>query len=925
ISTIHSLCARVLRQYPFAAGVDPQFEVLDELQTTVQLPAVVRDSLLNGLAEERASAGLAIGYYEGLSKAAGALQALIARREKYRRFLENLPSPDELLAEWERVESEWLERRLEALRASETFREVAHQVEAAAEIARSEPDDRLSPSVLEMADLVATLPEPEAQAVAEWIENLERVSKPGSVGRDSVWEELGGAKAVRDLLKAVVEAVLLYLKPVKDTVPGDRQTAEVAAALWQEAQGALEAWERFKDLVPALDYDDLQSKLRDLLRDEDAVRLEIQSRFKHVLVDEFQDTSQLQREVIELVSGLQERPAEAARVFVVGDPKQSIYRFRDADVTVYNQARERFEADEGCEVRRLSTSFRPNTGLMAYFNEVFATPELLGAEPEHPFDTRYEQMHAMREFVPVQPPAVGLLVVDQNSEILYRRVAEGRAIANFIEHLLNDPPFIYDHDAGPDEPRYRPLRAGDIAILFRAMTEAYLYEDQLWEKGLPYYNASSRGLFTRPEITDMVNVLRVLADPADEVALVGVLRSPMFAINDETLFRLAQDRRRTWWERLQAAGEQASRTKAPYDALAPDQRRRLERAALLLRTWRRQREHRALSALVRDIIERTGYSAAMAAQVSGVRAVANLGKLTDLARRFEQTGQAGVRAFAQFLTTLAEEDSQEAQAPTEEEKSDSIWLSSVHAAKGLQWPVVIVADLTRPPHGSEEVPRSRLHPNWGLVPAEPGPPGTRRWRLMARIIAEQESLEQEAENKRLLYVAMTRASDLLVLSSSVQQSGEKLRPSRGGSWLDLLLRASQIELSKTEPPEGLEVLRDSPLCPWYLVPSDCEELPRLVRQPLPKDLAEEAEELTPGAPGEHGPAPSTPPERAAEDTAQPAQRPLSPRSGIEVALTRVPPDVATRRRFSVTELAHYLACPQYHKLRYVDGLPDLSP
>ncbi len=898
IQTIHALCTSLLRQFPFAADVDPRFEVLNDLDTTVQLPRAIRDSLLLGLQEGRATAGLAVGYYEGLDHAVEALRTIVSKREKYRCFLDSPPDAASLLAQWGEEEARWVRQALDGLLADPAWEAVLGRLSDHADVARASPEDKLSPAVLNMHDLATRLPQPEAGALAEWMRELEAATKTGNVGTKAVWGASGGAQAVRKDVKEVCAVATEHLGPLLGAVSPSEETAELAAAIWQEARHALDAWQGYKAAVPALDYDDLQIAVRDLLRDNDEVRAQVQGCFRHILVDEFQDTSALQWEIIQLLSGREGRGDDAGRLFLVGDAKQSIYRFRDADVTAYNGVRRGFGAAKDCEVHRLSASFRPNAGLMAFFNAVFPVAALLSDSPGASYEAWYEPMQAIREATPVSPPAIGMLVADGSEQAVYRRLAEGAAIARLIRALLADPPLIVDHSAAEGEPRQRPLRAGDIAVLFRAMTQVHLYEDQLWEAGIPYYNATGRGFFGRPEVTDILNVLRVLANPEDAIALVGVLRSPLFCLSDQTLFWLAQDRDHTWWERLQAAAPDTAREREPYSLIPLEEMPRVRRAAQLLASWRRAHDRFTLSGLIRDVVERTGYSAAMAAQAGGLRAVANLGKLTDLARSFEQSGRGGVAAFAEFLLALTAADTQEAQAPTEEEESESVRLTSVHGAKGLQWPVVIVADLGRGESGSDEVPLTRAHPRWGLVPAEPGDYRPRRWRLMGEIIAQQEAAEAEAEDKRVLYVAMTRASDLLVLSSSFRPgpSGPDGRSIGSGSWLLRLLAACGIETRDLQPGAEMTRLGEDAPCPWYLLPPDCDDVP-----PFEVVLRGEA------------PEPVSPPD-------EPAPEPLD----FARALRSFPPDTEARQRFAVTELADYLTCPRYYFLRHVEALPDVA-
>jgi ATP-dependent helicase/nuclease subunit A len=752
-----------------------------------------------------------------------------------------------------------------------------------------------------MLELAYALPRLRIHQVKEWIEDLENACKTGNKGASAVWEPVGGPQRVRDLLRCVAKYGDVHFARFKEDASPSRTTAEAASAIWHEAHHALDAWQKLKDAITVLDYDDLQIMLRDLLHNDSDIRARLRRRFRHVLVDEFQDTSSLQQEIVWLLSGVGEGGRDTARVFLVGDAKQSIYRFRNADVTVYNRTRHEFESAAGCEVRRLSVSFRPNAELMAFFNEAFRRGELLGNEATADYDAWYEPMEAMRQEVPISPAALGLLVASEDEKILYRRAGEARVIARLIRHLLEIRPLVFDHHTNS----MRPLHPGHIAILLRATTDVHLYEQQLSEAGIPFYNASGRGFFGQREITDVMNALRVVANPRDSIALVGVLRSPMFSLSDETLFWLGENSRIPWWDRVQEAAGQSAREREPYCFIAADEYSRLVLAARVLSSWREERDRLPLSAIVEKIIEETGYDAAMAGQVGGVRAVANLGKLADLARKFERSGQGGVGAFAEWLTALSASDSEEAQAPTEEEESESVRISSVHGAKGLQWPVVIVADLCRGIGDRAEVSDIRMHPKFGLVPKEPDEVGGQRWRLLGEIIKEQESKEAEAEAKRLLYVAMTRASDLLVLSSSVRLQSGQLKQYGGESWLGRFVSAFNIPTESISAVEHApQPLESSSPWPWFLVSPTCNEFGSLLQVQMPATATE-----------------VSPPGREQAQLFGLEDRAASP-IDYSVALRSFPPETSGRRRFAVTEVADYLFCPRFYQLHHVDGLPD---
>lgn len=902
ICTIHSFCAGLLQQYPFAANLDPRFTLLDETQTAVHLPRVVEDSLLAGLAANRDSTAVVVSRLGGLSGARDLLLELLNRRSQYYRRLREPPSAEDVLREWERVESDapksmWKDF-LEDPKDQDLWSTI---VDAAAIAAGLADEDKLAPHVLAVDEVLRHCSPATLDELRDAVTKLKKTSAAGRSGSAKNWGGEDALEAVRKAVGYVREAAKARFKFLDETVadPG-RETAELAASIWAEASEALKAWRSFEETIPALDFEDVQIRLLDLLRSNDDVCRAIRERFRHILVDEFQDTDWLQRELLWWLAGLEEDDERGGCLFLVGDAKQSIYRFRNADVRVFTKTSDDFQGKVGATRGRLSATFRAHGGIVEFLNRLFSKHDLMGAAPRRGFEVAYEPMVALRPPRGKGPWVFGMIAlarVDERAALA--RVAEAELIASVVRQLLDDRPLVYDHDlassgsgAGAAD-CYRPLRAGDIAILFRAATDVSVYEDELAKLGIPYYNAAGRGFYTRPEVTDLLNLARAVANPNDAVALVGVLRSPLFALSDATLFWLSRAPG-TWWERVMDAPRGIKEGREPYCQIAVEERGRLGLAAELLAEWRGVCRRVPVSSLLEWAVEKTGYSAAMAALPSGERCVANIHKLLDYARDFDRAGGGDLMAFAEELALLAQEDAKEEQAPTEEELGDSVRLSTVHGAKGLQWPVVIVADLNRQERVSGPVSGVLMHPDCGLIPAEVSRQPENMWRLAGHWVKYLNDQEEAAENKRLLYVALTRASEILILSSGLtaEKNGA---PRLKNTWLKRLLDACGVTLPadvfQLSSNEAMPLSGE--LCPWFVVPREGKLHVWWLRG--------ERSDQTQEPPRGH-----TVPEPVA----------------LSAALARVAPDASARKRFTVTELARYLQCPRYYWLRYVEGLPD---
>src|SRR6266516_4426709 len=524
------------------------------------------------------------------------------------------------------------------------------------------------------------------------------------------------------------------------------QTAldELAAAdrdLLQELlAGFAAAYQEGKDRESALDFEDLQLRARDLLRDDEAIREREQLRFRSIMVDEFQDTNRLQCELIDLLSG---GPADPERFFV-GDEFQSIYGFRHADVQVFRERRE--QADGG--VLPLTMNYRSRPEVLAVVNHLF------GAD----FGDEFQPLAASGDFPdPVFGAPVELLVTDKSTyagtNVHWRR-GEARAIARRIRDM------IAAGDAAP----------GEVVLLFAAGTDAEWYEEELRALGVTTYRSTGRGYFGQQQVVDLLAYLRLLRNRYDDEALVSVLASPFVGISNDGLVLL--------------------RRAAPKRPLFVALERELpetfpQRDAQLLRAFR-QRYDRLTAALARLSLERLcerivsehDYDLAVLARWDGRRRYANLRKLARLARSYEELRGPDVEGFVRFVRDQEAVGARELEAVAEEEGGDAVRLLTIHAAKGLEFKVVVVADAGRdksPPPPDEIVALS--DGRFGFRVADPVT-SARRGAFSYDEVRKARKAEERAERLRLYYVAMTRAQDRLIVSGAIDpaRSAEEATP-----------------------------------------------------------------------------------------------------------------------------------------------------
>ncbi len=659
ISTIHGFCHRLLKQHPFAAGLDPRFRVLDESQAAV----------LRAEAFEAALAEFCAG------------------------------GSDDRLALLSTYGSAGLRRMLTGV--YETLRAAGRPLELSLGDAPSLDDavERLRSSA------------GGADEAARLVELLDRRPQPESL-LDLSGYTVRGDDDYEQARTALEQSAL------NAVAARDRELLETLL------QGFERAYRAGKERESALDFEDLQLRARDLLRDEHAIREREQLRFRQVCVDEFQDTNRLQCELIDLIAG--------SELFFVGDEFQSIYRFRHADVEVFKERR-----DQVGDVLSLTHNWRSRPEVLAVVNELFGAT----------FGDEFQRLVAAGRFPdPASGPAVELLVADKAS---YKeggvpwRQGEATAVARRVRELV---------DSGEAEP-------GEIVLLFAAGTDAEQYEEALRELDLPTYRATGRGYFGQQQVVDLLGYLRLLHNRYDDEALVTVLASPFVGISNDGLvvLRRAATRRPLFTALEKGLPEGLS-----------------ERDARLLQAFRQRYDRLAavagnvgLERLCEQIVVEHDYDLAVLAQWDGRRRYANLRKLARLARSYEELRGLDVEGFVRFVSEQDAAGVKELEAVAEEEGAGAVRLLTIHAAKGLEFKVVVVADAGRermPTRGEEIIclPDGRF----GFKVVDPLT-GKRLAAFSYEAVRDAEEAADEAERLRLYYVAMTRAIDRLIVAGSV--------------------------------------------------------------------------------------------------------------------------------------------------------------
>jgi len=726
ISTFHAFCSRILRENPAEACVDPAFAVLDAFTSAAELQAALEEVIKAELTAHSPQIRALLEQFplSGRGHGKGLREHLIDLHWQRTGSKQDNAALLATAAAWEEraralftEESRRLQGMLpEVMRILGTKEAVFHkrllELPALLQQALLDPDSRGTPRLLAAM----------------------RCCIAGNWGKE---------KPVRDQLTDCLDNLIHAWHQIL--------SAPLVAALLHLLLQLEAAYGRRKVRRGALDFEDLQLKTRDLLLRDPELREEYRQKFAVVMVDEFQDTNPLQKELVELLCGPEQR------LFIVGDPKQSIYLFRGADVTVFSQIQRALAAGGGQNLY-FQESFRSRPALIAFVNQLFSDIMIGGADFEVKYGTGDLLAPQRQEQDPT--PCVEIIRIGTGEGADEQRRLEAAAIAGKIRSLVAVPDGVAVFDRQTITPR--PPRFGDIAILFRRFSNLKIFERELRQACIPYYVVKGKGFYRCQELLDLLNFLKYLEFGGDLTALAGVLRSPLCGISDETLYLLGQNELGLagWGDYFRAATP-------PNDPLSwqriaePDQAR-LAGLAHLIARLKPLKDRLSLAELLEECLCATGFAAALLTTFQGEQKVANLRKFLEFARSFAERGGGSLRDFVNQLTALVVAEPTEAEASIAAEGENVVRLMTIHQSKGLEFPIVFVPELgggLPPDHAAIKYDESL---GLGLKLQVPGGEATPTLAFLQ--IAELRRSKEAAEQKRLFYVALTRARDYLVLS-----------------------------------------------------------------------------------------------------------------------------------------------------------------
>ncbi|MCL5773806.1 MAG: UvrD-helicase domain-containing protein [Firmicutes bacterium] len=738
IGTIHGFCSRVLKENALEAGVDPYFLILEDYEARIMKEEVAGEVIkreLDNASTEVSDLVLDYGFDE-------LANSVIACHEK--------------MCSMGRSFSGFAPQKFSS---SRTF--------------------RLKEMLEELLNLV---PDGKNKETESWKKKKELI-KPfiehaGVLSSKDIleWNEI---EEIRELLLPHLSAsVAAYLKPTvllarneaeelinKSFEFNSLKITEVFYRLFKDFSIIYGQRKRQKSL---LDFEDLQLFTRDLFIKNPSIRGHYRGIFDFILVDEFQDTNILQESLIDLIG-------RDDNLFVVGDRFQSIYRFRQADINVFKQFEEKVKSNSNGHYETMNDNYRGRKEILDFTGFLFKS---IWQEDGDNYITMVEKGSFKKKDI----PSVDILLTKLSEEgIEESRHTEARALALKVKKMVDEG-----------------YNCKDFAILLRSTTNIEIYEKAFRDEGIPFYTVLGRGFFHRQEIRDIINLLRVLDNSGDDMAVAAVLRSPVVDISSDGLFWLRRNQLKSDGRRLiDSVGKFKE-----AEELSHTDRKKLEEFLSWLLQWQEVLPNIRISTLIEKIRDDCYFDTRLIPLFNGIRKYANFRKLLEIVENFEEKGFYSLSEFIKLLENIQSADVQIGEAAVETEEGDAVKIMSIHQAKGLEFPVVIVADISKLMR--KDVPSIFLTEDSRILSKikneisdefeEPGSYNSYK---------ENEKSEIVKEEKRIFYVACTRAKEHLILSGVLPDKKYE-KPNSFYFWVNKYL-GEFLKVGEKEIEQGVKI------------------------------------------------------------------------------------------------------------------------
>ena len=865
ISTIHAFCSRILREFPFQAGVPANFSILQGIDQKLLLQETVKKTLkdiaTHAEDNDRDALTRLLQRYGGQQKLVDLLSTMINQRDALEHLVQEIygnPNDTEIRDTLHDRIRERQQQIQERLLSTIDIPEFIRCLNTVLQIARGKKADGAQNLIQQLEGQYEThLNSPEVLNLLQEIAKRITTGKheiatqsflPKSIDRTGITDEIDFLASTAKKIKSIPTLENERNDDKTDGMETDDDfllsTIRDLLTLYTRIS---EAYRTAKLSQGKLDFTDLQLKTRDLVRNNADIRQKLVSRHQYYMVDEYQDTNELQYELVMLLTN----ELNGANLFIVGDPKQSIYAFRGADVRVFTKTKQKIVDEGGADIR-LTENFRSLRDTVGFVNYFFN--HLMGDGKETEFEVAYEALTQARP-VPANG-TVEILLGNQDDAL----ADEYALIAHHIKRMKANAETIYKRGENGQETE-QPIAYGDIAILIQTRTHLPNIENALLEADIPYLTTGGVGFYQRQEIYDIWNYLNFLNDPKEnQTSLAAVLRGPAFGISDTELYEISRQDGENFWEQAKNY---------------PDPSHHLCTAIATLKRHKEFAPRMPVNQLIVTIVNETGMIGTLKTGKQGQQRWVNYQKLLEHARNFDgdETKQI-LPDFIEFLDILIEEERREGQAPIEA-SSGAVQIMTIHASKGKQFPIVILPRLDRKGQTDREpfideafgIGFSPLNPDKDYNKTEPD---------IVTHIKNRANEKETAEKKRLFYVGTTRACDRLILSGTLPKQNIL-------GWLYQYLNIEEAD-DLLELPVSLDVFTGNS------TNAESFQLQIPIHQALTE--TESADEIS--------------------DETIPVDFPEPPR--------KLEP-TGTFAAFSVSELANYARCPLRYQLQNVLQIP----
>lgn len=700
ISTIHSFCLNILRENAIASRLDPMFEVIDEYEARKMLDDSILEVLDLQIEKDP-------GLYElfkkmKIDRTSNLLEDIASIYNEIRTMGLSISDVEVMTLDY-----------LESIKPmdNDDLKEIRTLVKL---LIKNGPKNSKISKLLDSRESSNFLN-------GEEVEDLDRLLS-------YIQENIGSNKKEQENIDALEIAITRALKAL------ERDNLGLYRAILRVLSKVDLIYSKKKEKFAGLDYEDLQIKTDKLLEDKE-IRDKYQNKYKYIMIDEFQDTNKLQKQIFYKIASREDK-LDRDNLFVVGDPKQSIYGFRGADLDVFYDVVDDIKTTNKEGLISLNKNYRTVDTVIAFVNNIFG-----GLMKDN-----YSSLSPHK----ISKDEIDIEIISNDrlscpegvSESEYHRHFEAEQIAKRISVLVGAGSYKYK----------------DFSMLFRATTRNHIYEKALNKFGIPYYNVGSKGFFKQQEIIDTINALKSINNIEDRISTLGFLRSNFIGLNDNSIYHIFADLNKDDRRILDSIERLLDLEGFPID-----EKSKLEAALEIYLEIEKYRDVYGIVDILEDLFDRSLYINTSLLKEDGRQKFANVYKFIEIAREYEEKNIANLEGFLSYIDDIRAND--EGLGEIESENTDAVKILTIHKSKGLEFPVVIIPEMaTRSPNFSKKF---LFDKDTGLSIAfgKANP-------IYNNIRASKLEKEKE-EIKRVLYVAMTRAEKMLILGNQGRSSGFK--------------------------------------------------------------------------------------------------------------------------------------------------------